>query len=72
MLYFPEDCKGPPQPNNGQVKLIYPGVTTYGATASVSCNIGFEHSGNEIIWCRADGAWTIPATCNFKGIVLEY
>ena len=71
-IYCPIDCKIPVNPSNGMVKLAVDGVTTYGATASVSCNVGYELVGDDYLRCRADGAWSSLSSCAFKGYVMVY
>ena len=71
-MYFPIDCKVPGNPSNGIVKLAVNGVTTYGATASVFCNAGYELVGDDYLRCRADGAWSSLPSCAFKGHVMVH
>ena len=71
-VYCPIDCKVPGNPSNGIVKLAVGGVTTYGATASVCCNAGYELIGDDYLRCRADGTWSSLPSCAFKGHVLVY
>ena len=67
VIYSP-DCGSLTTPGNGTVKLTEAGTTTYGATATQSCNTGFDLSGVVIITCGADGNWSDPAiTCTIKG-----
>ena len=63
------DCASPSAPSHGTVKLTVTGVTTYGATATQSCNTGYKHSGSTIIQCQANGKWSASLTCTIKGIV---
>ena len=61
------DCGDPPTPTNGMV--ITAGVTTYGASATQSCNSGYDLSGTAAIACRADGSWSAsPVICTLKGL----
>ena len=63
-----QDCGSPTSPGNGTIELTDAGTTTYGATATQSCNIGFDLTGVANITCRADGNWSNPAvTCIIKG-----
>ena len=71
-MYCHIDCKVPEQPSNGKVKLAVDGVATFGATASVSCNAGYELVGDCSLRCRADGVWSTSPSCAFKGHVLNY
>ena len=66
-LYFPKDCKYPEQPANGVVELSVDLVTTYGATALVTCNTGYELKGDGLVLCKADGLWSTLPSCNIKG-----
>ena len=66
-MYCLIDCKAPEQPSNGILKLTVDGVTTYGATAIVSCNTGYELVGDGSVRCRADGIWSSLPSCDFKG-----
>ena len=66
-MYCPIDCKVPEKPSNGIVKLAADGVTTYGATARVLCNAGYEIVGDVSLRCSADGAWSSLSSCAFKG-----
>ena len=71
-MYCPIDCKVPEKPSNGIVKLAAEGVTTYGATARVLCNAGYEIVGDGSLRCSADGAWSSMSSCAFKGCGLYY
>ena len=56
------DCGNLTDPANGQV--IHPGGTTFGQTATYSCNTGFNLVGNSTRMCQADGMWTASTpTC---------
>ena len=66
-MYCFIDCKAPEQPSNGILKLTVDSVTTYGATATVSCNTGYELVGDGSVRCRADGVWSSLPSCDFKG-----
>ena len=68
-FYFPKDCKYPAQPSNGVVELTVDLVTTYGATAHVTCNTGYELKGDGLLLCKADGLWSTLPSCNIKGNV---
>ena len=67
-MYCLLDCKAPEQPSNGILKLTVDGVTTYGATATVSCKTGYELVGDGFVRCRADGIWSALPSCGFKGV----
>ena len=62
-----KDCKTPEQPANGVVELTVDLLTTYGATAIVTCNTGYELRGNGFLWCNANGVWSALPSCNIKG-----
>ena len=66
--FISQDCGSPTSPGNGTIELTDAGTTTYGATATQSCNIGFDLTGVENITCGDDGNWSSPAiTCIIKG-----
>ena len=61
------DCGDPPTPSNGKVTTA--GVTIYGASATQSCNTGYDLSGTAAISCGADGSWSAsPVICTLKGM----
>ena len=63
------DCGTPTTPASGKVTLTQAGVTAYGATATQSCNPGYDLSGSASISCGADGSWSaLPVTCTLKGM----
>ena len=72
LMYCPIDCKVPEKPRSGIVKLAAVGVTTYGATAHLFCNAGYEIVGDGSLRCSADGAWSSLSSCDFKGYSLYY
>ena len=56
------DCGALPDPANGQVNTTV--GTTFGQTATYSCNIGYNLVGNSIRMCQATGLWSGSApTC---------
>ena len=61
------DCGDPPAPTNGQVVLTEAGVTTEGATATQSCNAGYQMSGDGSLVCQASGSWSESVTCASQG-----
>ena len=67
LLFFTKDCKTPEQPANGVVELTGDLLTTYGANAFVTCNIGYELRGNGFLLCNADGVWSALPSCSIKG-----
>ena len=50
------DCGNLTDPANGQV--IHPGGTTFGQTATYSCNTGFNLVGDSTRTCLATGDWS--------------
>ena len=67
-FFIPSDCGSPTSPDNGTVILTEAGITTYGASATQSCNIGFNLTGVIDIKCGAGGNWSDPAvSCTIKG-----
>ena len=62
------DCESLGDPDNGQVTVPF---TTFGATATYSCNEGFILSGSLTRTCDSTGAWSGTAP-NCKGIALYY
>ena len=62
---FP-DCRDPPTPTHGAVRLTTADFTTYGATARQSCEEGYDFVGNELIICLADGNWSTSIVCLLK------
>ena len=61
------DCGNPSKPTNGSVSLAVLGTTTYGATATYSCEEGYDLIGDETIECEASGLWSDASTCSIKG-----
>ena len=71
-FYISKDCGSPSSPGNGTIELADTGTTTYGATATQSCNIGFDLTGVANITCGADGNWSSPAVnCIIKGNLIR-
>ena len=63
------DCGNPPTPANGTITLTNTSVTTPGATATQTCNTGYNLSGTADISCGTDGSWSDPpATCALIGM----
>ena len=62
------DCRALINPANGQV--IHTAGTTYGQTATYSCNTGYNLAGNSTRTCLATGRWSssVP-TCQGRLIV---
>ena len=60
------DCGNLTTPANGQVTAT---GTTFGGTATYSCNIGYNLVGDSIRMCQASGQWSGSApTC--QGMLL--
>ena len=56
------DCGALPDPANGQVNTT--AGTTFGQTATYSCNTGYNLVGNSTRMCQATGVWSGSApTC---------
>ena len=56
------DCGSLTDPPNGQVTLT---ATTFGQTATYSCNTGYSLVGNSTRSCQATGNWSQSApTCD--------
>ena len=56
------DCRTLTNPTNGQVS--YTAGTTFGQTATYSCNTGYGLVGDSIRMCQATGMWSGSApTC---------
>ena len=67
-IFISSDCGPPTVSDNVTVVLTDAGITTYGASASQSCDVGFDLSGVANITCKADGNWSDPViTCIIKG-----
>jgi Sushi repeat (SCR repeat) len=57
----PADCHTPPALVNG---LVSAPVTTFGAVATYSCNLGYSLAGLATRTCQANGTWSgTPPTC---------
>ena len=50
------DCGTLPNPSNGSVS--HTAGTTFGQTATYSCNTGYTLVGNDTRTCQADGMWS--------------
>ncbi|XP_052279115.1 sushi, von Willebrand factor type A, EGF and pentraxin domain-containing protein 1-like isoform X5 [Dreissena polymorpha] len=50
----PVDCGRPTSPNHGHVSQT---ATTYGSTATISCETGYNLTGSGISTCGSDGRW---------------
>ena len=60
------DCRSPAAPDKGTATTA--SGTTFGETATYSCNDGFDLIGAETSQCQASGAWSgSTPTCVIKG-----
>ena len=66
-MYFLLDCGSLPTIDNGQSALDDATNSTYGASASVICDTGFE-TNTSVILCLASGEWD-NSTCTPKGLL---
>ena len=58
-------------PANGQVS--HTAGTTFGQTATYSCNTGYNLMGNSTRTCQANGVWSgSEPTCRYVGASLIY
>ena len=66
-MIFLSDCGAPTAPTHGTVALVG-SVTTYQATATQSCDIGYSRStGTGTITCLETGSWSTSYTCTIQG-----
>ena len=63
------DCGALPNPANGQVNDT--NGTTFGQTATYSCNTGYSLVGNSTQMCQADGLWTGSAPSCERRLLLS-
>jgi hypothetical protein len=56
------DCGTPLNVTNGNLQYI---ATTFGSTASLVCDRGYD--GNGTISCLDTGSWETPQRCSIKG-----
>ena len=61
------DCDDPPVLSNGIVTLTTTGVTTYNATAKITCSKGYTLRGNDTMMCNDGGMWIQNAECIING-----
>ncbi len=57
MYYTVIDCGSLADPVNGQVEIS--SGTTFGSTASYSCDTGYNLTGSTERTCGADGMWSL-------------
>ncbi len=53
-------CGDPPTIPNGSRTFT---VTTFGGTATYTCNTGYQLSGSSTVTCQASGSWSTVPTC---------
>ena len=58
------DCGSLTDPDNGQVNT--PSVTTFGSTATYTCNMGYMLSHQQTVMCSSNGTWS-PASPSCDG-----
>jgi hypothetical protein len=56
------DCGSPLNVTNGKLHYI---ATTFGSTASLICDRGYDRNGT--ISCLDTGSWETPPRCSIKG-----
>ena len=61
LLYTAVDCGTPPPITNGSPRTAT--STTFGGTATYSCDNGLVISGSAVISCLATGSWSTPPSC---------
>ena len=71
ILYFfiSPDCGASPGISNGGVSNT---GTTFGSTATYTCNAGYTLSGTSTINCQANSAWETAPTCVIVGQYLLF
>ena len=65
------ECDPPPAPDNGTVRLDDSNSTTFGATATQSCNAGYHLIGHPTIQCLSSGSWSSSASCKVTRLYLN-
>ena len=68
-FYISLDCGASPGISNGGVSNS---GTTFGSTATYTCNTGYTLSGTASINCQANSAWETAPTCVIVGQYLLY
>ncbi len=61
------NCGDPPNIDNGSRTFT---LTTFGETATYTCDGIFVLSGTAILTCNGDGSWGDPPTCSRKTEIL--
>ena len=70
-LFAAVDCQGLTPPLNGQISYV--GGTTFGATATYSCNEGYDLDGEGIRICESLGEWSgMEPTCTCKLMLKKF
>ena len=66
-LFSIGECRSLTNPTNGQVS--HPSGTTFGQTATYSCNTGYNLVGDNTRVCQATGVWSgSEPTCLIEGM----
>ena len=55
-------CGSPPFISNGSPGT--PTRTTFGGTATYTCDTGYQRSGSATVTCEASGSWSVRPSCN--------
>ena len=63
LLFAASVCGSVSKPTNGGV---FTTGTTYGATASFSCDVGYNLKGSSSINCPENGTWSATPSCDRK------
>ena len=64
------NCGALTNPANG--KVSHTGGTTFGQTATYSCNTGYNLVGGSTRKCQATGVWSGSApSCTYEGLLLN-
>ena len=53
-------------PTNSNIEPSTPNGLTYNTNITVTCNPGFDLTGDGVVNCMADGNWSTSPTCNIK------
>ena len=61
------DC-GNPTPANGYADLTY--GTTFGSNATITCNTGYNLTGDSLIVCNVSG-WSDTPSCVIQGNIVN-
>ncbi len=58
-------CGDPPTIPNGSRTFT---GTTFGETATYTCNTGYQRSGSSTVTCQASGSWSTRPSCSRKNL----